>query len=286
MKTKTKIFAAVIVIMMIVLITACNLPDSATKKDSKHNCPTSVSGQVHYKVRQEKEQATLRRLRWLADKYIDGKIVEKTKEGYLFAKYNHSTDSYQEPVLYKFEDIVYVVDEQQNLVYGNYEKYKEKYLTWYVYFIVKEINDTSGRRISFSAYPDEPFSYCLEPGKYNVDFLELIMKHYTTGGKYRHTHFYSDCIFESGFILDVKADKSNYIGDLYLDSLAAGDGVLPLDMKVNNRYDIDNRLYMYINNKDTAFVSDKKDAVNRHTLIIKDESIKHPNTEPAIMRKK
>lgn len=135
----------------------------------------------------------------------NGTILKITADSILF-DVEKEGPFYDPPAkMYPLSEIITVVDSNGTVVYGHIpKKYAKRYNTE-LYIVRQDDPDQKVRKMML--YADQPFSYCLSPGIYQI---EQILFYDPVGNIDRAA---DSLDFE--FVIDPKT--ANYIGDFYLD---------------------------------------------------------------------
>ena len=140
--------------------------------------------------------------------FLFGKLGEKTSEGYMFYPERiHNFGYAPKDRLYKFSEIECLFDSSRNKIYGSIPKdiLEEWKMIWQ---IVPYLNKS--KKITYlEIESNSEFSFCLDPGIYQVQNIEFI--------KSNKKGFLDISVYLPEMIFEVDSNKNNYIGDIYLD---------------------------------------------------------------------
>ncbi len=197
-------------LLILALLSGCVSYTNLLTKEIKPNCPTTISGCFHYRLKPDNKDTVMLLKGFLTDVLVHGKFIEKTSDGILFDP--SPNNNYNPPQnLYEYEDIKYVLGSNGKLIYGSFPDTAKLVPIFNLY--MQNVADTfpgaENFRMSFKA--NEPFSFCIEPGKYVLKSINMNVINQQSSGLNEIT-------------FDVSDSLDNYIGDIYIDSLMEGDG--------------------------------------------------------------
>jgi hypothetical protein len=262
------------VFVLAFLLYSCSNYQNLKTKIENPGCQTTISGNLHYNFKFSNKDTIMLLKRNISDILIKGKIIEKTNEGFIFDP--NKRDGHDEgPKLYNFEDIKYIIGLDGKFIYGDlfdsikFDNFSLKLtLSKFDSSIVKPYIS------SIVINANEPFDYCIEPGKYKIrEISTLFFKHYS--------------IDLPEIIFDVEKGKDNYLGDIYLDSLISGDNVNLLKFEYkkpigkrrkkkdsNHFFPKGLLIQTWLDNEHKGF----------HSFFIKDEFIEKPGMKKSLLK--
>jgi len=180
--------------------------------ENNPKCTSSVEGYYHapFEVKVEKSTLVLKKE---PRAILYGKIVEFNDQGVLFDQPKQGPFYDPEPIFYKSDDILTLIDDNQKILFG--EQIPSLVTTTKLLLYVKKVNDANAKTINLSLKPNQAFGFCLNPGLYKIE--KLIFKYYPTNNLDRGVKF-------PPLYFQVDENTSNYIGDIFLnptDSIGA-----------------------------------------------------------------
>lgn len=191
-------------VFCIFVFTGCANYAVSTKNDPK--CVTVVSGHLICAEKWiGKRPALIIKDRGEIRSHF-GDITEIDSAGVWFDRTNEGL-IFSSPRYYPFSKIVCLVDENNEVIYG--EIPKKFGGTWDLAMKVKPADDPNGKAFILYLEANREFSFCLPPGRYVVDGLV-----------FNRGYSFSDiAVSVPALSFTCLDNKTNYIGDIYLDSL-------------------------------------------------------------------
>ncbi|MBL7996856.1 hypothetical protein JNM05_15925 [bacterium] len=134
-----------------------------------------------------------------------GEIIKQTQKGFIFVR---NADGWYEPEPkeYLFDEIVGIIDNDLNTLYGKMPD-EFSYVNYGLDLQLKPINGDTYSSIRLIMLPNEIFSYAIAPGIYTV---EKILFFGTNASVY-------DIAIDQQMKINIQKDKINDIGTIYLD---------------------------------------------------------------------
>lgn len=192
----------------IIIFSGCSQYNKLKRTEKVDNCTSTLEGNV---IETDK---------WLGDtpllvtrtvgrnfEYKKGKILEITDDGVLFDENRRSIAYNPEPRLYSNDEIHSLVDETGTIVQGVYPDSNLE--TRHFQFTIQKLASDK-KPDMFRIYPDEPFSYCIEPGEYR--FVSLIWQR--NDG---NSDISSPWFMQSNTMI-INVNRTNYLGDIYVNN--------------------------------------------------------------------
>jgi hypothetical protein len=201
--------AALIFSALIFTLTSCSGPDKAVRTSEYPACKTIVEGFLHagegYFGHPGVTGPAIRIMRSGDIHTLHGNVVRETDKGIFFLPkkegfFTPDTD------FYPYEQLLWVVDENNKLIRG--EISEEKKAEHRVVMVLSHSGKPDAKEVSVELKANERFSYCLNPGKYQI--ARMLYQ-----GDNRHVDV-SDSL--PLITLTVEPDVVNYVGDLYIDA--------------------------------------------------------------------
>lgn len=199
------------------------------------NCKTIISGKTICATKWNYQNPAI-----IAENLFGGEMIclglelKKVDSGFNLKQYSTREKRFLNR-FFKFDEVQYAVDSIGNSVYGTLpEKYAHK---WKMHIEFKSIDTKSNNSFSLEIFPNRKFSFCVEPGIYEVE--SMYFESLTT---ILHTDIVDNEDLPE-IILDIQPNTINYIGDIYLDSLVPNktitkitckEGIRPKDIYPSN----------------------------------------------------
>jgi hypothetical protein len=244
-------------LFIIILLTGC-IHELSTKKEHPE-CQTTISGCFHYSIKSNNKDTVMLLKGFFNDVPIRGKIIDKTSEGFIFDPAKKLKRD-APPTLYKFDEIRYVLGSNGKLIYGKFPDSVNLVPTISIIFH-KEIDtfpEPESIKMSFKA--DEPFTFCIDRGRFRVTSISMSI-------------LSQSLIGEPEISFDVAEGFDNYLGDIYIDSLAEGDGVHLLRFYImkskGGRRIQKDKIYIPQGYSFRDWLDDKH--IGYHSFVVKDE---------------
>jgi hypothetical protein len=180
-----------------------------TYEDSGESCKTTIEGEVT-ETRKWVGDAPLLVTRGVGRNFVyrQGEILEHDEEGVLFNENRRSLANNPDPKFYSNDRIFSLIGEDGNILAGEYPD--EEYGTSHFLFLIQEI-DSEGKIGGIVLEPGEPFSYCADPGEYQ---LQSIIWERNNGD----SDITADNVeFSNSFIIE--KNTANYLGNLYVNHI-------------------------------------------------------------------
>lgn len=241
---------------------------NATRVTNTTSCETKIIGRVHGRGYWVGPPPPILFIRWQSQPiygdivYIDENFVTMNSRRY--GLFNSPIDSYHR------NQIITLIDENGVPVIGDIPKSAN--LTWSIVLILEPFaNGDKKVRVVLDA--NEPFSYCLDPGKYEI-----------TGVEFWRGPMYSDITFSRPLlVLEVQPNCVNYIGDLLFD-LPSSDAITFLCREGNRPKDAVASHFGLIGG--IALEISKAGTEIKHTIQIADSSnlVKDINARTALIK--
>ena len=209
------------IFILLIIFTACNT-NNLYRFDEDPNCTTTIEGYFsapniwdsYYPAIVKKGQI------------VYGNVISKSDKDIIFVERKsgifHSPDTLKFPI----QDIETIIDSEKNCIYGAIpNKFAVKGLKVKMYLIKRYAPELES--IFLELEPNKSFSYCVAPGTYGIDRIEVI---------YKKGIDESLSVPFRPFI--IKPNTTNYIGNvsLLVDTSACTDNVYKIPFKnlVNN----------------------------------------------------
>jgi len=169
------------------------------------SCQTTVEGQYFAGDTWEGQSPALILKETQNDQIIYGKILHISSDSVLFDGAPQGPFYNPDPTTYSLNEVTAVIDTAGQVVHGYLPTAYSTSWRMELHIIRKGDPDQKVRRMML--HPESPFSFCLEPGTYQV---EQIFFHDPKGNM--------DRLAETpDFEFTIQAQAVNYLGDFYLD---------------------------------------------------------------------
>jgi hypothetical protein len=195
---------------MICLLTAfifCNCASTRilTLKQ-KPGCETSVEGYYHCAEPWNKAKPAIIIRQGRDMKIITGQIVSQDDRGVMFDPGGEGYIGDPKPEYFKFDKIEALIDENGEVARGSIPvMYSRAYA---LELQLRPKDDPEAGSITLQLKPNERFGFCVPPGNYVVSKMQF---------KNDYRKMVDEGVDIPNLTILVEQNKSNYIGDLYLD---------------------------------------------------------------------
>ena len=174
--------------------------------DQNPGCETSVEGYYHCREPWDKTKPALIIRQGMHMLVIGGEIVSRDDKGVTFDPDGKVFTGDPKPEYYPFDEIEALIDENGKLLYGTIpEKYSRSYALE-LHLISQDT--TKSESVKLLLKPNRRFGFCVPAGNYIVSKLQF---------KNDYMGIIDEGVDIPEFRISVAENKSNYIGDIYLD---------------------------------------------------------------------
>lgn len=196
----------VLILLLIGLIAACSPVNTLSDYDPESFCPSSIEGNV------------IETTKWMGDAPLlvtrsvgrnfdcrTGEILEITEDGVVFNEDRRSMANNPGPKEFKKSEIVSLIDEEGEVIMGEFPEGNLK--TEYYQVVMRSAGSPEIEKpYVFRLYPQKSFSYCLQPGEYEIEAIGWLRKN-------KDSDITADPINRK---LIIEEGNANYFGDIYV----------------------------------------------------------------------
>lgn len=194
---------SIVIILTTFLIFGCADLNKISYLHNSTNCNTSIEGYFSTPQVYKNSDITPAVL-FTSDyklKFKSGSVIKQNEEGIYFVEKKYSSLHTQDTLFFNKSIIRAIVDANDFCTYGNLKE-KECSETTFRFYLQRV--DEKANLICLELTSNSKFSYCIEPGKYQI----------TTIVKEISDNFYEMSFPVFDWTFDVKANCANYIGDI------------------------------------------------------------------------
>lgn len=241
--------------MIALSLTLSSCAVQATKVSNTTSCKTQIIGHVHGRGNWIGPLPPILFLQW-HNQPIYGTIVSVDDKFVVFdPRRTGLIDRPPEP--YPRNQVIALIDSTGKCIIG--ELPQSAQLTWSIVLSLEPFTD-GDKTIQLVLDVDKPFSYCLNPGKYEISGVAFV-----------RGPMYSDIAFNRPLMtLDVKPNCANYIGDILFEVPSPGaitflchEGTRPKDSAIGTQFGLLGAIVLEASKTGTEI---------RHTIQIVDSS--------------
>ena len=197
-------FKTILTVAVFVLFSGC--VNRAVKTKNDPNCRTTLVGKLHVPLywTGEKPPVLVRKHDYQYTTYY-GQIIEINENEVIFDQNRESLLFNPEPTSFPIEEVACLIDSSGKVLLGSIPR--TYYTPWEFEIGVVPVENEKRKPLWIRFDANQPFSYCLPPAKYKIKSFIFF--------KGPQVYDYSYGRPSTTFV--VEPNKTNYLGDLFLD---------------------------------------------------------------------